>query len=139
MGMKVSEVWWAAAALALLVCPLAKAQAQTPCVTTGTNQTCTNSASMAGIIDTATLTLTNTASGTVTGGKSGVFANTANVANSGTISAGGTGIVATTIANVTNTGTISGGFDGISANTANVTNSGTISGVFNSIRPTPQM
>ncbi|MCP3467197.1 autotransporter domain-containing protein [Bradyrhizobium sp. CCGUVB23] len=131
--MKVSEVWWAAAALALLVCPLAKAQAQTPCVTTGTNQTCTNSASMAGIIDTATLTLTNTASGTVTGGKSGVFANTANVANSGTISAGGTGIVATTIANVTNTGTISGGFDGISANTANVTNSGTISGVFNSI------
>ena len=53
-----------------LLWPLADARAQ-PCNPTGTDQTCTNAVTLSGgadgINDTATLTLTNTATGTVSG------------------------------------------------------------------------
>jgi hypothetical protein len=121
------------------------------CEPTGTNQTCTNSIFLSGgaigLLDTATLTVTNTATGIISGispdEARGISAVTANVTNSGTISGtatGGdigfaTGIFAAT-ANVTNFATISGngtGFDvgvgsGIVADIANVTNFATISG-----------
>ena len=123
-------------AMMLLSWPLATARAQTPCTTNGTDQTCTNSVAISGgnigVLDQATLTLTNTSTGTITGDTIGIDANkTANVTNSGTISAGagGIGIFAST-ANVTNFGTISAGAGGIGifAPTANVTSSGIISG-----------
>jgi hypothetical protein len=125
------NAWSALPAMLLLSWPMA-AQAQTPCTATGTNQTCTNAGLLsginAGIVDGGTLTLTNTATGTIrpTGPNSfGVNADTANVSNSGTISGGLIGILASA-ANVTNSGTITGGDVGIHAETANVTNSGTI-------------
>ncbi|MGL5165563.1 MAG: autotransporter outer membrane beta-barrel domain-containing protein [Afipia sp.] len=68
-------------------------------------------------------------SGTVTGDSSGIYAaNTVTVTNSGTIAGANLyGILAGT-ANVTNSGTITGGDYGIRASTANVINSGTITG-----------
>lgn len=68
-------------------------------------------------------------SGTVTGDSAGIYAdNTATVINSGTIAgANSYGILAST-ANVTNSGTITGGDYGIRANTATVINSGSITG-----------
>jgi hypothetical protein len=146
-------------AMLFLSWPLAAAQAQTPCATTGTNQTCTNSVTISGgdgISDTATLILTNTATGAIRGTSFGGFGvvagGTANVTNFGTIEAtgaNGVGIFANTVANVTNYGAIQAtsangigiaadtanvfNFNmiqasarGISANTANVTNYGTI-------------
>jgi uncharacterized protein with beta-barrel porin domain len=108
------------------------AQAQ-QCTTSGANQTCTNSISLSGgangIFDSATLTVTNTSSGTISGGVFGVnAADTANVTNFGIISGGVFGINATNAANIINYGTISGGIS-ISASVSNVTNNlGTISG-----------
>ena len=110
----------------------AGAQAQ-QCTTTGTNQTCTNSISLSGgangIFDSATLTATNTGSGTSSGSVFGInAADTANVTNFGIISGGVFGVNATNTANITNYGTISGAI-GISASASNVTNNlGTISG-----------
>ena len=144
------------AALALLSCPLATAQAQTPCATSGTNQTCTNSTTLSGstigIDDTATLTLTNTGVGTVSAvgtASRGVSAVTANVWNAGTIETSGAfsvAVSATTI-NLTNSGTIrgigaelsGGGFasgGGVSGTDVNVTNSGNIVGYFYGISAT---
>jgi uncharacterized protein with beta-barrel porin domain len=103
------------------------------CTTTGTNQTCTNSIFLSGgasgISDTATITVTNTASGTISGSLFGInAADTANVTNFGIISAGVFGINATNVADITNYGTISGGIS-ISASVSNVTNNlGTITG-----------
>jgi uncharacterized protein with beta-barrel porin domain len=108
------------------------AQAQ-QCTATGTNQTCTNSISLSGgangIFDSATLTVTNTGSGTISGGVFGInAADTANVTNFGIISGGVFGINAPNAANIINYGTISGGIS-ISASASNVTNNlGTISG-----------
>jgi hypothetical protein len=119
-----------------------------------TDQTCSNSTTLintstifgtpVGLQDSATLTLTNTAAGTIAGigaGGAGVAANQdANVTNAGTIAgigAGGNsyGIAAGRDSNVTNSGTISGTATaggagiGVYANQdANVTNSGAISG-----------
>jgi uncharacterized protein with beta-barrel porin domain len=103
------------------------------CATTGTNQTCTNSISLSGgatgIFDNATLTATNTSSGTISGSIFGVNAtDNVNVTNFGTISGGVFGINATKTGNITNYGSISGTI-GISASASNVTNNlGTISG-----------
>lgn len=112
--------------------------ASAQCLSSGTNQTCTNSTTLSGfpvaIADTGSLTLTNTPNGVITTGN-GLAAiytlNDATVTNSGTISAGAgaTGIMALHDAIVANSGTISGGTYGITANNnASVTNSGTISG-----------
>jgi hypothetical protein len=103
------------------------------------NQTCTNSTVLSGgtdgILDNGTtLTVTNTASGTISGGD-GIFVNgTASVTNSGIISASGTDsrAISAFTANVTNSGTISAtGTDSsgifVFNGTANVTNSGIIS------------
>lgn len=146
----------AALTLALLGSP-GEAQAQA-CITSGTNQACTNSVAISGgnigIADTATLALTNRSTGSVsgTGGFDeigyGILAGTANVSNWGSISgtggAGGFfgdgyGISANGTATVSNWGSISGtggaggSFDGndgrgISAGTATVTNWGSVSG-----------
>jgi hypothetical protein len=118
-----------------------------------TGQTCSNSTTLIntstflgypiGLQDSATLTLTNTATGTI----ASVFAGNAigvgvyaaqdtNVTNAGTISgsapAGGYGIDAYRDSNVTNSGTITGtGVSagiGIAGTNANVTNTGTVSG-----------
>jgi hypothetical protein len=109
------------------------------CAAVATDQTCTNSIFLSGgqlgLLDNGTtLTVTNTASGTISGSQDGIDANNnANVTNSGTISGGngGDGIfVDSGTAIVTNSGTISAtgvGSFGIDAVTANVTNSGTIS------------
>ncbi len=102
------------------------------CNAIDTDQTCTNSTLLSGFRglqdNGTTLTVTNTASGTISGSQAGIFANNnANVTNSGTISGGFSGVEATT-ANVTNSGTISGGTFGIDAGTATVFNSGTIVG-----------
>jgi hypothetical protein len=98
-------------------------------------KTCTNSTILSGgqvgITDNGTtLTVTNTASGSIPGSQEGIFTNNnVNVTNSGTIFGGDTGITADGTATVTNLGTISGDAAGIlAATTANVTNSGTISG-----------
>src|SRR5450631_3473468 len=84
------------------------------CAAVATDQTCTNSTFLTGLggvrglqDNGTTLTVTNTASGTISGSQ--------------------TGIVANNNANVTNSGTISCDFNGINASTANVTNPGTIS------------
>ena len=81
----------AAATTAMLVWPGAPARAQ--CAIAGANQTCTNSGFLSGgavgILDAATLTLTNTRTGTVTGANVGVAADTANVTNSGVITSTG--------------------------------------------------
>jgi uncharacterized protein with beta-barrel porin domain len=132
------------------------------CATTGTNQTCTNSIFLSGgatgLADTATVTVTNTSTGiisgtgfgiaadvanvtnfgTITGGTlTGVSANTVNVTNSGTITSGGSNAIGANTANVTNSGTITGGLAGIAADAAvNVTNSGTITGGTFGIRST---
>jgi hypothetical protein len=103
------------------------------------NQTCTNSTVLSGgtdgILDNGTtLTVTNTASGTISGGD-GIFVNgTASVTNSGIISASGTDsrAISAFTANVTNSGTISASGTDCSGifvfnGTANVTNSGIIS------------
>ncbi len=103
------------------------------CTTTGTNQTCSNSISLSGgasgVSDSATLSVNNTDTGTITGSVFGInAADTANVSNFGTITGGVFGINATNTANVVNFGTISG-VVGISASTSNVTqNRGSISG-----------
>jgi uncharacterized protein with beta-barrel porin domain len=126
-----SPTFACAAALAVLWVATG-AQAQ-QCTTSGANQTCTNSISLSGgangIFDSATLTVTNTSSGTISGGVFGVnAADTANVTNFGIISGGVFGINATNAANIINYGTISGGIS-ISASVSNVTNNlGTISG-----------
>ena len=102
-------------ALLAVLCSAGSALAQ-PCMTTGTNQTCTNSTilsgSAIGLSDNGTapgLTVTNngTISGTGGGGVGGfgITAFTATVTNNGTIS--GTG-----------TGAINGNGEGISAQTA---------------------
>jgi hypothetical protein len=107
------------------------------CAVDAADQTCTNSTFLSGgqfgLLDNGTsLTVTNTASGTISGSQDGIDANNnANVTNSGTISGGnGDGIfVDNGTAIVTNSGTISAtgvGSFGIDAVTANVTNSGTI-------------
>jgi hypothetical protein len=135
-----------AAGLALALLPFGSAARAQQCATTGTNQTCTNSIFLSGgtigILDTATLTVTNT--GTIfgsagIGGGFGIAANTAAiVTNYGTISGAGTefgsfgvGINAPAVT-VTNYGTIAGTGDfqgnGINALTAIVTNYGTIFG-----------
>src|SRR5450631_3440445 len=105
------------------------------CNPTGVDQTCTNSTFLSGgadgLLDNGTtLTVTNTASGTISGSQAGIVANNnANVTNSGTIFGGAqVGIAADETVTVTNSGTISGGTIGITAATANVVNSGTISG-----------
>jgi hypothetical protein len=103
------------------------------CTTTGAKQTCTNSIFLSGgtngIFDSATLTVTNTGIGTISGSLFGInAADTANVTNFGIISGGVFGINATNAANITNYGTISGGIS-ISASASNVTNNlGTITG-----------
>jgi uncharacterized protein with beta-barrel porin domain len=120
-----------AAALALLWVGT-RAQAQ-QCTATGTNQTCTNSISLSGgvngIFDSATLTVTSTSSGMISGSVFGInAADAANVTNFGIISGGVFGITATNAANIINYGTISGGIS-ISASVSNVTdNFGTITG-----------
>jgi len=108
------------------------------CTTTGTNQTCSNSVFLSGgatgISDNGTLSVTNTSTGTISGGVFGLnAADTANVANLGSITGGVFGINATNAANVVNSGTISGAI-GISSAASNVTNntgiiSGTIFGI----------
>src|SRR5262245_9308700 len=98
--------------------PGAPAQAQPQCATTGTDQTCIHSIFLSGgpvgLRDFATLTLTNTTTGTILGTGVvgiGVQANAATVTNYGTILGtgpfNGLGILAPT-ATVTNYGTISG-------------------------------
>jgi hypothetical protein len=77
------------------------------CTTTGTNQTCTNSIFLSGgangIFDSATLTVTNTDTGTITGSTFGInAADTVNVTNFGTITGGVFGINATNAANIIN-------------------------------------
>ena len=127
-------------AMLLVSWPLAAVHAQTPCTTTGTNQTCTNSVTISGgtgISDTATLTLTNTATGAIRGTSFGGFGvaadGTANVTNFGTIEASGEqgkGVFAGVTANVSNRGTIratgDGGFGIRALGNANVINDGTI-------------
>jgi hypothetical protein len=82
------------------------------CNPTGVDQTCTNSTFLSGGADGlqdngTTLTVTNTASGTISGSSDGINAlNDANVSNSGIISGGA--------------------FDGIFASHVTITNSGTI-------------
>ncbi len=120
------------AAVVAILCLGGNAFAQ-QCTTTGTNQTCTNSIFLSGgatgISDSATLTVTNTNSGTISGSVFGInAADTANVTNFGTIAGGVFGISATNAANIINFGTITGGIS-ISASASNVTNNlGTISG-----------
>ena len=68
----------------------ASAQALPQCAATGTNQTCMNSMAITGgavgISDTATLTITNTSAGTVSGTSQGINAANVNVVgNDGTI------------------------------------------------------
>jgi uncharacterized protein with beta-barrel porin domain len=114
-----------------MLMPVSPAQAD--CKATDTDQTCTNSTSLPGpqngILDNGSLTVTNTASGTISGNNGINANNTANVTNFGTISGTAFGIDAET-ANVTNSGTISatGAFGtAIAATSLNITNSGTIS------------
>lgn len=126
-----------AVCLTAIVGSTGQAQAQA-CTQTGTNQTCTNSvflnnAAAAGISDTNTVTVTNTATGTIGilgTGQNGIetIAGAANVTNNGAI-AGATAILGHTDAVVTNTGTISGNTTAISALTgkATIDNSGSIS------------
>lgn len=115
-----------------LICGGNEAHAQ-QCTTAGSNQTCVNSIFLSGgasgITDTATLTLTNAGTGTVSGSTFGInAADSTNVTNFGTITSGAFAISAANAANVFNYGTISGAI-GISASTSNVTNNmGTISG-----------
>jgi len=103
----IALAWWGLGA------DVAHAQS---CAPTGTNQTCTNStllpnATSAGITDSGTLTLTNTASGVV-----------------GTVTASGhDGIDAIALAKITNLGSITG-YRAVNAGSANVTNAGTIAG-----------
>jgi outer membrane autotransporter protein len=143
-------------AAAALVWPGTPALAQ--CAITGTNQNCTNSLTITGgvvgILDNGTLTLTNTASGTVNGTGFGIqTAIDAQVTNFGTIAGNANGIFAGANATVTNSGTITGTSLGIladngiatvtntvngsistiSARTANVINDGTINGPIETI------
>jgi outer membrane autotransporter protein len=129
------------------------------CATFGINQTCINgvllSGGAIGILDTGTLTLTNLASGTITGTINGIEATTANITNAGTISTGnfGSAAIETTNSNITNigiisgnifgvlggtnfinSGTITGGNFGIDAGVVNISNSGTISGGFEGVQ-----
>ncbi|MBX9827530.1 MAG: autotransporter domain-containing protein [Xanthobacteraceae bacterium] len=121
----------AIAAATLWPGPAARAQ---QCATAGTNQTCTNSIFLSGgatgLFDNATVTVTNTDTGTISGG-GGILATDANVINFGTITGSvAFGVFANATASVTNFGTITGATDGIvGGTTANVTNSGTITGV----------
>lgn len=124
-----------AAALAIVTLgPQASAQ---QCLSTGTNQTCTNSTSLSGgIADSGTLTLNNTGSGSISNNNNAINADIANITNSGTISGGAgitKGVHGITAVNVVNSGTISGGFTGIQSGNASVTNSGTITGGFEGI------
>src|SRR5262245_24112131 len=110
-------------------------QALPPCAATGTNQTCTNSIAMTGsavgILDLATLTVTNTSTGAISGTLLGINTSAVNVTNAGTITGSSRAIVAsTTVSLVDNTGTIeatSAGGAAIQGITVNVTaNAGTI-------------
>jgi hypothetical protein len=130
--------------LAFLLLLPAEGRAQCVGFPVQTNQTCTNNGpltdtskfafSNVGLQDLGTLTVTNAASGIISGTNAtsyGIVAHTnANVNNSGNISGEGDGIFAFNgNATVTNSGTISGGGYGIIAiQNATVTNSGNISG-----------
>ena len=82
---------------------------------------------------TATDAIVNNA-GLIQGGRTGILAlGTANVVNSGTITAGPVPInsstgIAGNILNLNNSGTVTGTNGGVSGNTVNIVNSGTISG-----------
>ncbi|QDW40252.1 autotransporter domain-containing protein [Bradyrhizobium sp. KBS0727] len=81
-------------------------------------------------VSATTVNVTNTSSGTITGGDSGILANsTATINNAGSILGGTFGINASDTANIINSGTIAAGAAGaaIAADVANVNNSGTIS------------
>jgi fibronectin-binding autotransporter adhesin len=125
---RAAVVAFAGAVAFALFSPLGEAWAQAlpPCVATGTNQTCTNSIAMpAGINDSATLTVTNTSTGTISGTGPGIDASTANVTNAGTITGSSRAINASTTVNlISNTGTIeatgAGGF-AIQGTTINIT------------------
>jgi uncharacterized protein with beta-barrel porin domain len=121
--------------------------AMAQCITTPTqtNQVCTNSVSIGELVDNGSVTVTNTAAGTIQGagsGSAGVAAVVdANVTNMGTISANGenaAGIVAIKTANVTNSGAITATGTqamGVEGNNVNITNTttGTITGTFGGV------
>ncbi|MEJ2432802.1 MAG: hypothetical protein P8Y53_06410, partial [Pseudolabrys sp.] len=77
----------AGAVFAALLVLLSPSEGRAACAATGTNQTCTNSVTISGsptgINDTATLTLTNTATGSIVG--------TGGTGGTGTGGTGGTG------------------------------------------------
>ncbi len=141
--------WSFALAAALSVAALIGADgARAACNTSDTDQTCTNSTALSavdfGIEDTATLTLTNTVTGSVFGYSHvgyGIRAANADVSNRGSISGTGDafgrgyGIFAATTATVNNWASIFGsagdngqGYGVYTNNTAIVSNGGSISG-----------
>ncbi len=94
---------------------------------TGNSGTIKAGATGTGISSMLDLNLTNTVTGTVSGGSGVVALGNATVENAGMIAGGTFGINASHIADVVNSGTISAGGVGVVGNIANVSNSGTIS------------